>query len=467
MNKPLYILFLYSSLLFSQPYGTWSITDSLLIGSYNSASVELSDGNVLVTGGEISVGINNAEIFDYVKNQWEQTTPMIVGRMNHILIKLGDGRILCIGGFREKSCEIYNSSSKTWSLTGSLNYERVLGYTATLLNNGNVLVTGGLIKEKGINKNSNYCEIFNASDGSWAIIDTLKSPRVYHTATKLSDGRVLVAGGYNKSVIGTDFEESEIFDPQTNKWTDAATLNIGRGEHSATLLSNGKVLVSGGGNYFEHQKEYLNSCELYDPGENNWTIVNPLMVPHSLHSPVLLKNGMLLITGGGINKEVWEIYNPVNFSNVFIDYYPDKQSCPLINLLPNGKVLSAGGTTWSYSSGLLELRSARMCYLYDPDKINGVGEEKNTIIKEFKLYQNFPNPFNPNTTLKYELPKPSHVIIKIYNSLGKEITTLVNKTQLSGSYMTSFNSKGLASGVYFYQIITEKWTQTNKMLVIK
>jgi len=92
---------------------------------------------------------------------------------------------------------------------------------------------------------------------------------------------------------------------------------------------------------------------------------------------------------------------------------------------------------------------------------------ENILPSEFTLYQNYPNPFNPSTTIKYDLPKTSHVIIKIFDCIGKEITSLINKNQLPGSYTVYFNADGLSSGVYFYQIIANDWVCTNKMLLIK
>jgi hypothetical protein len=108
-----------------------------------------------------------------------------------------------------------------------------------------------------------------------------------------------------------------------------------------------------------------------------------------------------------------------------------------------------------------------MCYLYDPNGIDAVEQPKNLLLTNYKIYQNYPNPFNPTTIIKYELPKTSHVVIKIYNSIGEEITTLINKTQPVGSYSVNFNAKSLSSGVYFCRIVAGDWVSTNKMLLIK
>jgi hypothetical protein len=89
------------------------------------------------------------------------------------------------------------------------------------------------------------------------------------------------------------------------------------------------------------------------------------------------------------------------------------------------------------------------------------------LVTNYKLEQNYPNPFNPSTTIKYLIPKAGIVSVKIYDMLGREIKTLVNKFQLSGSYQIQFDAADLASGVYFYQLKTNGFVSTKKMLLLR
>jgi len=86
---------------------------------------------------------------------------------------------------------------------------------------------------------------------------------------------------------------------------------------------------------------------------------------------------------------------------------------------------------------------------------------------EFKLIQNYPNPFNPSTTVKYSLPSRQHVVLKVYNTLGTEVATLVDQVNEAGSYELEFNANNCASGIYFYTIKAGEFVQTKKMLMIK
>ena len=86
---------------------------------------------------------------------------------------------------------------------------------------------------------------------------------------------------------------------------------------------------------------------------------------------------------------------------------------------------------------------------------------------KYFLYQNYPNPFNPNTTIQYQLPKDSYVTIRIFDQLGQSINTFVNEIQGAGNHTVDFSANNLSSGVYFYQMVTPRSTQTRKMLLMK
>ncbi len=87
--------------------------------------------------------------------------------------------------------------------------------------------------------------------------------------------------------------------------------------------------------------------------------------------------------------------------------------------------------------------------------------------KSFFLYQNFPNPFNPQTIIKYDIPNASIVTIKLYDLLGREINTLVHEIKSAGIYQYIFNASNLAGGIYFYRIVAGKFSQTKKMVLLK
>ena len=90
-----------------------------------------------------------------------------------------------------------------------------------------------------------------------------------------------------------------------------------------------------------------------------------------------------------------------------------------------------------------------------------------TSVQSYLLNQNYPNPFNPSTTIQFSLPAKEFVTLKIYDVLGKEITTLVNEELNAGSYKNDWNASNLSSGVYFYRLQAGKFSQTRKLTLVK
>jgi hypothetical protein len=97
----------------------------------------------------------------------------------------------------------------------------------------------------------------------------------------------------------------------------------------------------------------------------------------------------------------------------------------------------------------------------------GITGNGNETPKEYKLEQNYPNPFNPSTKINYSVPKAGLVILKIYDMLGKEVSTLVNESKNAGSYTIVFNGSNLSSGIYFYRLSSGKFTDTKKLILVK
>jgi len=93
--------------------------------------------------------------------------------------------------------------------------------------------------------------------------------------------------------------------------------------------------------------------------------------------------------------------------------------------------------------------------------------EEEDLLNEFSLSQNYPNPFNPSTTISYSIPKQTHVSLKVYDILGKEVAELVNEEMSSGSYKVDFDATNLSSGIYFYTLRANEFFKTRKMLVLK
>jgi hypothetical protein len=242
-------------------------------------------------------------------------------------------------------------------------------HTATLLLDGRVLVTGG-------NDNSGHlasAEIFdpagNAGAGSFTTTASMASTRFSPTATLLVDGRVLVTGG--NSDLG-NLASAEIFNPVGNagagSFTATASMASSRFRHTATLLADGRVLVTGG--------VAIVSAEIFNPagnaGAGSFTTTASMTVLRSDHNAVLLANGRVLVTGGQSNGKFIasaEIFNPAGNAGAGSFITAASMTSPrfdhAVTLLADGRVLMTGGY-----DGLLVLPSAE---IFDPTGNAGAG----------------------------------------------------------------------------------------------
>ncbi len=150
-----------------------------------------------------------------------------------------------------------------------------------------------------------------------------------------------------------------------------------------------------------------------------------------------------------------------NFSDSqgFYNYFTDT--------LPNSDIFSSTLADLDGDDDLDLVHCGSSLYItFNQDTITSV-KDNISQTKEFYLFQNYPNPFNPLTYMEYALTKSCYVTLKIYNALGKEVKTLVNKYQTIGNYRISFNANNLTSGVYFYQLTTGGGSITRKMIYLK
>jgi hypothetical protein len=197
-------------------------------------------------------------------------------------------------------------------------------------------------------------EVFDQKANTWTVVASMNTAHYAHTATLLPNGKILITGGYDGSNY---IPSAEVYDPELNTWTVVASMSNGRYVHTATLLPSGKVLVVGG----YDGSNYLSSVEMYDPELNTWTTVASLNIIRYYHTATLLPNGKVLVTGGfdGINYlSAAEVYDPGTDSWMTIAPMKSKRYVQTATLLLNGKVLITGGFTGSNYLASTEL--------YDP-----------------------------------------------------------------------------------------------------
>ncbi len=304
--------------------------------AYHTATV-LNDGRVLVAGGVDVTGVATgaSEIYDPIANTFTVTGALLVARQQHSATLLADGRVLVTGGLDStgvalSSAEIYDPTAQAFTTVNSANGALAnarYAHTATRLATGTVLIAGGYgsgaVALASAEIFDPACTCFASSAAAQANLGT---PRTLHTATLLANGTVLFAGGLDGT--GLALASAELYDPvkgvfapTTGPGATATTMTVPRYGHSATLLTNGTVLVAGGNG--GGTSGVLGSLDIYDATSGNPTsgtflaaATASLQYPRYLHNATLLGTGAVLIDGGvdGANAALahTEIYTPAS-----------------------------------------------------------------------------------------------------------------------------------------------------------
>jgi hypothetical protein len=261
------------------------------------SATRLEDGKVLLAGGGSGTLLDAGELplattllFDPASGTFSGGPVMGTARYRHTSTLLPNGQVLIAGGqgvlnsalIPLASAELYDPATRAFKATGSLVNAR-LGATATLLPSGIVLIVGD---DRYTGTSS--AELYDPATGTFTSAGSMTAMRYYGTATLLTDGRVLVAGNGS----------ADFFDPATGLFTATGLFKDLVGPHTATLLPDGTVLMVGGG---LDGGPYLGNSTyawLFDPATDTVRETGSLSLPRLLHSATLLPNGKVLVAGG-------------------------------------------------------------------------------------------------------------------------------------------------------------------------
>jgi Kelch motif len=268
--------FLSSAELYNPATGSWAATGSMTTSRLGQSATLLGNGKVLVAGGDGASGyLSSAELYNPATGTWAATGSMETAREDQSATLLGNGQVLMAGGYNSfdspnSSAELYNPATGKFTPTGTMTSARD-NPAATLLPDGEVLVTGGGPGGAvGV-----FAELYNPATGTWtaatsgaAVCTRVQVCRPGSTATLLGNGDVLVTGGFSYAEDAgyqSTTPAALLYDPATNVWTKTGSMSTGRVYQTASLLPDGQVLVAGGENVAKIKRTILASAELYTP----------------------------------------------------------------------------------------------------------------------------------------------------------------------------------------------------------
>ena len=359
--------------------GRWVATGSMGTAREFHTATLLPTGKVLVAGGRNAqspwIALGGAELYDPATGSWSATGPMTMPRVMHTATLLADGRVLVAGGLSNgndvglghqeatATAEIYDSGVGTWTPTGSMSTARSW-HDATVLQDGRILVAGG-----GGDGDRARAELYDPASGHWTRTGDLNVARYGHTLTLLDDGTVLAARGSASDDLELTLSSAERYDPRTGTWSLAGDTGVGSIWHTASLLSDGRVLVAGGytsrvGGGIAHAVTML-----FDPATGLWSRAGDLLVMRASHAATVLPGGEVLVAGGLYLTGGYpslEYHLPLATERFDLNTMTWRRAADLagarsnatMTLLPDGSVLVAGGSVVAPNYSSVSIASA-------------------------------------------------------------------------------------------------------------
>ena len=347
--------------LYDPATGKFTLTGSLQEPRVGQQATLLTDGTALIAGGTAPIdGLYSVEVYDPASKSFgSKSTFLKTARTDQASAQLPDGRLLLTGGEDFalsvlSSAEIYDPATGVSSLTGSMLKPRH-GHTATLLPNGNVLIVGGFSDSSVTGSGAKLvstAEIYNPAAGTFSSTSSPNLARAYHTATLLPSGQVLITGGATLGGSLSPTSSAELYDPAAQTFTSTANMSAVRYNHAATLMNDGRVLISDGMTVAGSSGSGIGLDEIYDPAAGQFLQAGPKVVISNPTAPstasILLQNGQVLADNQSVFNSASDtltvLTSPLNLQRLLQDY----EFAPL----PGGLVLA---TSNSYP-----------VYLFDP-----------------------------------------------------------------------------------------------------
>ena len=321
-----------------------------------------SAGQLIYPEGEAYL-LNDGRVFapaiDYLhpgSQVWDPATKIWTGlpnmqnvRFSSATVVLNDGRVLVTGGLSGSmvlnSAEIYDPVTNTWKLSSSVMKTARYQHRATKLQNGRILIVGGC-SSYGCGSGARQAELYDPATDSFSTSGSLNWNTTALTSNLLKNGAVLITGGTTTA---------EIYNPKTGKWLFGGNLSTNRVFHAATALSNGKVLVTGGSDSYG---ALLKTAEVFDPTTRTWTSVGNMSVVREQHATIPVPGGRVLIAGGmSVLRDMYVVLNTTElFDSSTGKFTP---MAPMMNervdfglvVLPSGHALAVGGDYYVIEHG--------------------------------------------------------------------------------------------------------------------
>lgn len=417
--------------------------------------------NVLMINSSVFVGLLLMVSNCLAQNgTWTQKADIPTARLFASSCEL-DGKIYVIGGAQTlnsslSTMEVYDPATDTWDVTKA-DMPTARAELCVAAVNGKIYAFGGT-------ESFNGTTIFGVVEEYDPLTDTwdtnkqpMPNPRKGATCGVINNKIYVAGGALNPNPIGAN--KLEVYDPATDTWTQKAFMLAARYYPQCAVLSDTLYVIGGlSGSPWTGKK----TVQKYDPITDSWESGTNMIYGRVGHTTNVI-NGIIYAIGGDTQPPVVEEveeYNPQTMSWEVIDTIPSVMICHTSSVYNNEIYLFSGSKTNVHQPTLTDT-----VYSYIPPLGTSIESQKNLKPDVLVLHQNYPNPFNSSTTIHYTIPKQSDVTLKIFDMIGRELSTLINKKQKQGNYKVEFDAKELKGGFYFYRLEAGAFVDTKKMFI--
>jgi type IX secretion system substrate protein/Kelch motif protein len=411
----------------------------------------------------------------YQATQWCGNFPALPGNgpiYGHASVVFGD-TIYVAGGSMNSTPSVnfykYSISGNLWTTGNTLPGPKSGGDLVAA--RGKIYYIGGGNLSIAVASPEQY--VYNPANGTWSSIADIPTPVSGNDAEVYNDSLIYsIMGGWSS------FETIvQVYNISSNSWSQATPVSNGNGRRTfAGAIMGNKIFVCAGYDGSFRNDFWTGTINPANPMQITWQQRTNLAIATSRPGGTAINGRFYVIIGemnNGYGSDSIAIWDDASSLWSYVDGKPTRtnnlnastsSSIVICNGRPGVKVWAVGGSIQNQTTRPLDV-FADTCLTGCTPQL--VGIENNYIPVRYELLQNYPNPFNPVTKIEFNIPENTRVSLSISDITGREISLVLNEYMQWGHHSLTFDGTGYSSGVYFYRIVTDKFNDCKKMVLIK
>lgn len=389
------------------------------------------------------------------------------------------------GGVATATCLRYNINTDTWEYIAPM--PEPLRLNAAALLGDKIYTMGGFNAPFPAPAVNSFYEYDIITD-TWTTLPDLPFPLFFHGAFGFEDSLIYILGGIRDDTTAQDdlwLSDVLYFNIDVPTFTDASDMPEATAGFGLAVIGR-RIFITAGLKNMDDLWNFTfeGTIDQIDNSRIEWnTLIN---YPESVYKQYSMRFDFpaieVIYSGGGSNTTGFTPIDDAFEYNVDTDVYKPGVNLPVptmgsqfgdfcLGCTPPGewyieeemvvRLVIAGGIipgpalsnqTWIFT---------------DTVEVVGINQIENTIPEDYALFQNYPNPFNPRTTIRFSIPAVSYVTLEVFSALGEKVEVLVSEELSAGTYKYEWKAEDLTSGIYFYRLSTESFSESKKMILLK